>query len=84
MDAVPGVSMKDLAGGLYYLFSLRKGEQGCRPDAPAEEHSGCADVRCISLSSRRAGPLILKPSRDQWRDITRHSFDFAHFSLATW
>jgi hypothetical protein len=53
MDAVPGVSMKDLAGGLYYLFTLRKGEQGCRPDAPAEEHSGCADVRLTVLAKGR-------------------------------
>ena len=27
VDAVPGVNMRDLAGGLYYLFTLRKGEQ---------------------------------------------------------
>lgn len=61
MDAVPGVSMRDLAGGLYYLFTLRKGEQGCRPDASAEEHVGCAEVRCISPPSQRVGRLILKP-----------------------
>lgn len=60
MDAVPGVSMRDLAGGLYYLFTLRKGEQGCRPDAPAEEHGGCAEVRCVPPSSQKVGMRIRK------------------------